>query len=195
MNRRYPEAGPKRGPSTDERDTSRTRSGAPREEDVSRWTSEGGSQTYYRRDEQAPGNYGGSHGAYGYSPGGNFGQYGGAAGFGGQPFGTIEADVGDHALVGFVRRVRRACDDVGRDAEQPHRRRGRDDKLQRIPREQQQPDRRREISRGTRGVVQERTLARGIPDRRSPAPTGVERERDGREDRDRSRGGRETPVR
>jgi osmotically-inducible protein OsmY len=83
MNRRYPETNPnggrERGQFTDdgfgdERLSARAaRSAAPREEETSRWTSEGGSQTYYRRDEPPRGAQYGSqpHGQYG----GGYGQY------------------------------------------------------------------------------------------------------------------------
>ena len=97
MNRRYPESasgngGRERSGSPDDYYGSEERqsrsSRAPREEDISRWTSEGGSQTYYRRDDEdqrGPQQYGGGYGSRHFNQGASHGPsnpYGEPYGFG-----------------------------------------------------------------------------------------------------------------
>lgn len=108
MNRRYPESasgngGRERSGSPDgyhgNEDLHSRASRTPREEDTSRWTNEGGSQTYYRRDfedQRGAQQYGGGYASRNFNEGASYGpsnpygeQYGsgqGTYGYGAQQF-------------------------------------------------------------------------------------------------------------
>lgn len=142
MNRRYPESasgngGRERNGSTDDYSGNEERqsraSRPPREEDTSRWTNEGGSQTWFRRDheDQRGPQFGGGYGSQNFNQGAGYGasnpygeQFG--AGQGTYGYGAQQFDAGANPLQfggqhgGFYNYGQRGSTSVGSQYGQPH---------------------------------------------------------------------------